>query len=386
MKKLAIVSSHPIQYNDPLFRLLTRRGKVMIKVFYTWSQSEKGKLFDPGFNKEIEWDIPLLEGYSYEFVHNTAKVPGSHHFRGIINPDLQQCIRNWKADAVLVYGWSFQSHLKCLLYFHHKIPVFFRGDSTLLDVSQSASLKKWVKYIFLKWVYQHVDVALYVGSANKAYFKQYGIREAQLIRAPHAIDNQRFSNPHAEYETAAANWKKALGIEESDTVFLFAGKLEKKKNVALLLDAFLQASHPTQWLIIVGNGVLEQELKQRAHNNKRVIFMEFQNQLLMPVVYRLGNVVVLPSAGPGETWGLALNEAMACARPIIASTRCGACLDLVTPETGWSFNPFNQTELEKIIQTCHLEKNSLPQKGLASQVFIQNFSLTNIAMAIEGLL
>jgi glycosyltransferase involved in cell wall biosynthesis len=56
-------------------------------------------------------------------------------------------------------------------------------------------------------------------------------------------------------------------------------------------------------------------------------------------VYRLGDVFVLPSQGPEETWGLALNEAMASGRPVIASTKVGGARDLViSNENGWTFD------------------------------------------------
>ena len=100
MKKLAIISSHPIQYNAPLFELLHRNGKVRIKVFYTWGKNVLKEKFDPGFGKVIEWDIPLLDGYEYTFVKNKSKKPGSHHFKGIINPTLIREIKEWEADAL----------------------------------------------------------------------------------------------------------------------------------------------------------------------------------------------------------------------------------------------------------------------------------------------
>ena len=130
-RKLVVITSHPIQYNAPLFRLLQERGNIQIKVLYTWSQSEQGRLYDPGFAKQREWDIPLFEGYNYEFAENIAKNPGSHHFWGIINPSLIKRIEAYNPDALLVYGWSFYSHLKVLLHFKGNIPVLFRGDSTL---------------------------------------------------------------------------------------------------------------------------------------------------------------------------------------------------------------------------------------------------------------
>ena len=58
MKNLAIITTHPIQYNAPLFKLISERNKIKIKVFYTWEQSED-KIFDKIFGREIKWDIPL---------------------------------------------------------------------------------------------------------------------------------------------------------------------------------------------------------------------------------------------------------------------------------------------------------------------------------------
>src|SRR6185369_17198669 len=191
MARLAVVTTHPIQYNDPWFKLLGGSTSIQIRVFYTWSQTEKGPKFDPGFNRTVEWDIPMLQGYDYVFVKNVSPDPGTHHFKGIINPSLVEEINKWKPDVLLVFGWSFKSHLQCLRYFHKKVPVLFRGDSNLLN--EQPGIKKLIRRVFLTWVYRHVDCGLYVGTNNKNYYKRYGLSEEQLVFAPHAIDNERFS-------------------------------------------------------------------------------------------------------------------------------------------------------------------------------------------------
>ena len=56
MKRLAIVTTHPIQYNAPWFRLLAESGITYPKVFYTWGQLEAEEKFDPGFGKKIQWE------------------------------------------------------------------------------------------------------------------------------------------------------------------------------------------------------------------------------------------------------------------------------------------------------------------------------------------
>ena len=66
MYKLAIITTHPIQYYAPVFKHITDSG-IYCKVFYTWGEGGLQGKYDPNFGKTIEWDIPLLEGYGYAF-------------------------------------------------------------------------------------------------------------------------------------------------------------------------------------------------------------------------------------------------------------------------------------------------------------------------------
>ena len=132
-RKLAVVSTHPIQYYSPVFRALARLQSIDLRVFYTWSQAADKKLFDVGFGTTLEWDIPLQDGYAHQFVLNVAERFEPEEFRGLQNPSLIAEIEAWGAEALLVYGWCHQSHLQALRHFKGRIPVLFRGDSTLLD-------------------------------------------------------------------------------------------------------------------------------------------------------------------------------------------------------------------------------------------------------------
>ncbi|UAY50675.1 glycosyltransferase family 4 protein [Ferruginibacter albus] len=385
MKKLAIVTTHPIQYYAPWFRLLSEKGNVLPKVFYTWHQSQQSEKFDPGFGKKISWDIPLLEGYDYTFVTNTSSDPGSHHFKGIINPSLIREIKDWEPHVILVIGWSFQSHLKCIKYFHKKIPVLFRGDSTLLD--ELGGIKKILRRVFLKWVYRHIDYALYVGNNNKQYFLAHGLKEDQLFFAPHAIDNDRFAQPDEFYTKEAEAWREQLGIKEDDIVLLFVGKLEPKKNPHLLLQLAKQVTSERLKFVLVGNGVLEKELKSLTENDKRIIFIDFQNQQKMPVTYRLGNILILPSVGPGETWGLAVNEAMASGLPAIISSKVGCGSDLVkNGYNGLLFDVNAPDTIASFLNKIIADKASLSAMGNASKEIIRNFSFNEIVTTIEQLI
>ena len=323
--RVAIVSSHPIQYNAPLFRELARRSELIVKVFYSWKGT--GDQVDPEFGEKIAWDIPLLDGYESCFIPNRARTPGTHHFLGLYNPEMVQAIEGWKPDAVLVYGWSSWTHLAVLRHFKGKVAIFFRGDSTLH--SGTGFLKPILRKHWLRWVYRHVVSVLYVGRHNLDYFRAHGVPEEELHWVPHSIDTGRFGE-RGEIDKQAENARKRLGIGKDAVVFLFAGKLVPHKRPELLLQAFLdfRSEEPERdlHLVFAGAGSMEVTLRSMAAGSANVHFVGFQNQTAMPLTYRLGDVFVLPSRR--ETWGLAVNEAMASGCPIIVSDRVGCAPDL----------------------------------------------------------
>src|SRR5262249_38084538 len=146
---------------------------------------------------------------------------------------------------------------------------------------------------------------------------------------PHSIDVERFAEPNEKLEANARAWREKLRVPEEAKVLLFAGKFEKKKRPVELMQSVRRIEESKIVLIMVGNGELESEVQKIVHSTRdgfRVL--PFQNQSLMPVVYRLGDIFVLPSAH-NETWGLALNEAIACGRHVLASDRVGGAIDLV---------------------------------------------------------
>ncbi len=382
MKKLAVVTSHPIQYNAPLFRLLNERKHIQLKVFYTWGQTKDGNIYDPDFKVTFTWDVPLLDGYEKEFVENISPNPGAGYFNGIVNRDLIQRINNYKPDALLIYGWSFQSHLQVMRYFSGRKKIIFRGDSTLLDEAPGFSLKKIVRRIFLKWVYRHIDVALYTGESNRQYFIKHGVNLSRLQYAPHAVENERFFSNDKEMELRAIEWRSQLHIPNDAFVFLFAGKLEPKKNVQLLVECFMELKNENTRLVIVGNGVMEEAIRQLVGLDQRIIMLGFQNQQMMPVVYRLGDVFILPSQGPGETWGLSVNEAMACGRPVIISSRCGCAADLGRQPGGYVFKSNDKTSLIDLMMK--FARREIVHEKAVSKTSITPYSLTAVAESIES--
>ena len=334
--RLAIIVSHPIQYYVPLYQRLARRTDLELKVFFTW-HSAQGPVEDRGFRRSVAWDIPLTDGYAFESIPNTAAQPGTHHFTGLRNPHLIERVSAWNPDVVQVTGWAWQSHLRALQAFSRRsVPTLFRGDSHLLDPAPPAP-RPWIKKAALRRVFAWPTGFLVVGSANSAYYEAFGVGNERLFPCPHSIDVRRFAQPSGELEQRAAGWRQQLGIGPHRTVLLFAGKFEPKKRPVELMLAVQALQDPDLLLLLVGDGELAPRINAiAAADPGRFRVLPFQNQSRMPIVYRLGDLFVLPSAY-GETWGLSVNEAMACGRPVLVSDRVGCASDVVDPSSGRVF-------------------------------------------------
>ena len=375
--RLAFIVSHPIQYYVPIYRELAKCDGVTLKVFYTWRDA--GPARDVKFGKEFAWDIPLMEGYDFEVVPNTSPDPGTHHRKGLINPDLVARVIAWKPDAVHITGYNYVSHGQAIKELSKAgIPVIFRGDSHLLD-GRGPWWKWWLKKSFLSRVYGWPSAFTFVGRANWDYYRAFDVPERKLFPVPHTIEVGRFAEPHEELEAKALAWRRELGIPDDHFVFLYAAKLEPRKRPMELLEAFLAANIPKTTLLFVGSGELEEALKERvrrssqlsvdssqhqktedsqlmtANSRGNVLFLEFQNQSVMPVVYRLGDALVLPS-GYGETWGLAVNEAQACGRPSLVSDCVGCARDVI--REGENGSVFRTDDWEDCVRVMRNMANS----------------------------
>jgi glycosyltransferase involved in cell wall biosynthesis len=292
-------------------------------------------------------------------VANVASDPGTHKFLGLRNPTLLDRVMSWRPDVVHINGWAWLSHLQLLHALNRRgMPTLFFGDSHLLDGNTNGP-RWWIKSAVLRKAFSWPTGCLFAGSANRAYFETFGVPPRRLCPCPHVIDVSRFAEPAAQREEEAARWRSELGIAVDRKVLLYAGKFEPKKRPTDLMRAFAQLPNPSLVLVMVGSGELQGEIDAIAAGDPaRFRILPFQNQSRMPIVYRLGNIFVLPSAF-GESWGLAVNEALACGRPVIVSDRVGGAADLVDASCGRIFRSDAWSEFGKAVGALFSDRKKL---------------------------
>ena len=379
--RLAIVATHPIQYYAPWFQRVAAEPGIDAKVFYLWNFGVTDQ-HDHGFGRTIRWDLPLLEGYPSEFVDNTSRDPGTHHFSGLKNPALPARLRAFQPDAVLVYGYNFATHQRLIWNWDRSAsPLIFRGDSHRLV--PRGGPKEWIRRRWIQTVFSRFGAFLHVGEANRDYFRSHGVPDERLFFAPHAVDNDRFVATPDETRAAAERWRAELGIPGDQRVILFAGKFQPKKRPEDLIAAFRQLDRNDVTLLLVGDGEMESALRAQAAGHPRIHFAPFQNQTAMPRTYAAADLFVLPSFGSGETWGLAVNEAMCLGKPIIVSSHVGCAADLVQPGgNGLVFPAGDVSALTAALRDALSDSTRLAAWGDRSREIISGYTY---AHALAGL-
>jgi len=119
------------------------------------------------------------------------------------------------------------------------------------------------------------------------------------------------------------------------------------------LSAFVNLNRLNVHLLLVGNGINEQSLKSGAAKSgmaERMHFLDFQNQTYMPVLYQSADLFCLPSVS--ESWGLSVNEAMACGKAILVSDKVGGASSLVTE--GFNGAIFKSSDISSIIEKLQM--------------------------------
>lgn len=399
--KLAFVTSHPIQYQVPVFRHLESFDDIDFHVLFAMLPDAAAQ--GAGFGVEFEWDIPLLEGYSYSVLDNVSANPRVTHFGGCDTPGIINELRDREIDAVVVNGWVVKTCLQTLRACKKlKIPCIVRGEANHLRP------RPWWKKLLQRQLVRRFDAYLPIGTANREFYASYGVPESSMFDARYCIENERFERAAESLSGRRDQLRKKWKIPKDAVCFSFCGKFETKKHPVELVKAFGDAvghavhdknpvSHAVHdndhsrrhaqhdlHLLMVGDGELRSECERIvAERNLPVSFTGFLNQSEIVESYVASDCLVLPS-DHGETWGLVVNEAMACGRPAIVSSQVGCERDLIIDgRTGFSF-PFGDWDcLASRIRRSASDDVDLKEMGQNAKSVIVDYSPLNAAEGIR---
>lgn len=348
---LAILTTHPIQYQVPLWQALARDTSIPFEVWYLTNHGVEPS-YDVQFGKSFSWDLNTLDGYASRFLRVNANADVSRFNRVRLREPLAKLFHERAVRALWIQGWQVRAYWQAVWEARAcGVPVWLRGESN--DLAPVSVWKRPIKKSVLSKLFARVDEFLYIGQANRRLYESFGIPGARLHPAPYCVDNDRFARQAASLMPERAEIRRAWNIPENSLCVLFAGKFIPKKHpfdlIAAARDPRFQNGGRSIHLLFAGSGALGDQMRQGCQvafdaedsnsislavngngHLPRASFTGFLNQTEISKAFVAADCLVLPS-DHGETWGLIVNEAMASGLPCVASNACGCAEDLIAP-------------------------------------------------------
>ena len=330
--KLAIYSMHPIQYQVPIFKEITKNTNFDIIVLYGDKLGVNG-YYNEYFKSFIKWDIPLLTGYKYRFFSNFTfkKITG---FFSRFNPGMGLHILLTRYDVILIHGY--QTFSAWIVLFAGKITgkkIIFRGEALIKN--KNINLKTRINRFFIKFFLSNTDIIMYSCKGNKLYWKNLGVKDSKLFFMPCVVDNKYFQIQSKKLIKNKKDLRKELKIHSKDFVILFSGKFTERKRPFDLINAVSKIKNNKNCLILfIGDGPLKEAMQEKClRNNIRTHFTGFINQSMLSRYYILADCVACISSYDASP--KVLNEAMNFSLPVIVSNMVGTAEDLVDKKNGY---------------------------------------------------
>lgn len=385
--RVAYFVTHPIQYQAPLLRRIAQERDIELTVFFSSDFSVRGYA-DKGFGGvRVQWDVPLLEGYAYEFLPGFRK-KGTLGFATPLSYGVLSRLRRGKFDAVWIHGYQTLNALHIIAAAKLlNVPVLMRAESTLDDRPRGSG-KLAAKRIFFALLKQTVKCVMPIGKKNAEYWRASLGESIPMFPMPYAVDNSYFSKQAAQAAPQHEARRRTLNLEPGLPVFLFASKLQNRKRCNDVVEAFLRLSpapsiEPPAYLLIAGDGEERTSIEQRIceSGSANIRMLGFQNQSELPRLFDLCDVFILPSIH--EPWGLIVNEVMNAARAVVISDQVGCGPDLLRDGVNGFVFPAQNVDALSTVLRRFLDDPSLA--GAMGQQAGQTIATHSFEQDVEGL-
>ncbi len=215
----------------------------------------------------------------------------------------------------------------------------------------------WAKQIWARFLNQ-LDALIAYSQRGADQYARLGFDRQRIVVAPNAVAPRPVDPPP----------QRPPQFENGRPRLLYVGRLQARKRVDLLLRACAdlpEELQPEVW--IVGDGPVRHQLEdmaQRLYPHARFWGALYGNQLLP--LFRQADLFVLPGSG-----GLAVQQAMAYALPVMVGEADGTQSDLVTEQNGWLLPPGNLPALRYALHEALTDPARLRQMGLASYQIVR---------------
>jgi glycosyltransferase involved in cell wall biosynthesis len=250
----------------------------------------------------------------------------------LLNVGLATSLKIFSPSAIICGGYNYAASWQALRWARrHKIRFVLWSESNQQDARGRYKPIELLKEQFLRGC----DGFVVPGKSASAYLRSFAVEPKRISTAPNAVDNDYFAAQAAKVKSQSNAFRAKLRLPPR--YILFVGRLVREKGVLDLLEAYAKLESGLRsrvGLVFAGDGDAREDLAARAIaiNAGEICFTGFSQREELAGLYALADALVLPTYS--DTWGLVVNEAMACSLPVIVSDVAGCVPDLV--EDGWN--------------------------------------------------
>jgi phosphatidylinositol alpha-1,6-mannosyltransferase len=197
------------------------------------------------------------------------------------------------------------------------------------------------------------------------------VDKAKIRIVTNGVDTQRFR--------PAQDWgkiKHQIGVSNKQCV-LFVGRLIPRKGLPFLVEAakHIVKERSDTAFVVIGNGPLKNHLisyLEKINLSGNFVFLGDVNEDMLTALYNCADVFAFPSIQEGL--GIALLEAQATAKPVVAFDVGGVHEAMLDKETGLLVKP-DSRELADVILRLLSDRSLRERMGRKGRVFVSsNFS------------
>ena len=371
MKRPLLILTEIISpYRIPLFNCLAQDPEVDLHVIFL-SENDRSLRQWRVYREEIR--------FSHEVLPSWRRRAGKYNV--LLNAKVMRVLQRANPRAILCGGYNYIASWQALMWARFRnVPFLLWSESNEYDRRRSHALVEMLKAEFL----HNCDGFVVPGRSAEEYLCAHNIRKDRIFTAPNAVDNDLFCSLAQVAVQDASARRRELGLPER--YILFVGRLVLEKGVFELLQAYATLDQNLRrqvGLVFVGDGPCRAELQKQASavTEGTIEFPGFAQREQLPAYYALAEMFVLPTYT--DTWGLVVNEAMACGLPVIVSRVAGCASDLIQENwNGLIVEPKDVSSLTSAIATLATRADLCANMGARARQHIAQYSPRAWSVAI----
>jgi len=370
--RVALLTEIISPYRIPVFNALARQKGIELHVIFL-AETDPTQRQWLVYKDEIE--------FSYEVLPAWRRRWGRWHI--LLNSGVWSALERFRPNSILCGGYNYPAFWEALAWAKFHSTHFAAWiESTSRDQRNPSVLAAFIKRQFIR----NCSAFAVPGKSAFEYVRSMGVPGERIHTAPNAVDNRRFANLARPVREREGQCRAELRLPPR--YFVYAGRVTREKGVFHLLEAYTRLEPELRsqvGLVLVGEEAARNELMQDAEKiyPGTVVFPGFVQRDQLAAFYALAEALVFPTLS--DTWGLVVNEAMACGLPIIASDVAGCVADLVQDgKNGYVIPVANVGKLAEAMAAFARDSQLASRMGERSARLIEHFSPESCAAGLAA--